>query len=81
VATDRRDTWLDALDAGVRQVFEHLTAHGTVTESEATVMLGGPRGLRRFAVQFEELARMAPFRVRIDVVAGVKRYVREGVVG
>jgi hypothetical protein len=41
-------------------------------------MLGGPRGARRFAVHFEEFAQKVPFRVRIDVVAGVKRYVREG---
>ena len=34
--------------------------------------------LRRFALQFEAYAQKAPFAVRIDVVAGVKRYVREG---
>ena len=74
-----RTSWLEQLPAaGVRQVFEHLAAHGTVTESEAAAMLGGPRGLRRFAFRFEEFAQKAPFGVRIDVVAGVKRYVREG---
>ncbi len=72
-------SWLEQLpEAGVRQVFEHLAAHGTVTENEAAAMLGGPRGLRRFANQFEEYAQKAPFGVHIDVVAGVKRYVREG---
>jgi hypothetical protein len=71
--------WLEQLpESGVRQVFEHLAAHGTVTENEAAAMLGGPRGLRRFAIQFETHAQKAPFGVRIDVVAGVKRYVREG---
>ena len=71
--------WLEQFpDPGVRQVFEHLAAHGAVTESEAAAMLGGPRGLRRFALQFEAYAQKAPFAVRIDVVAGVKRYVREG---
>lgn len=71
--------WLEQFsDPGVRQVFEHLAEHGAVTEHEAAAMLGGPRGLRRFAVQFEEHAQKAPFDVRIDVVAGVKRYVREG---
>jgi hypothetical protein len=59
-------------------VFEHLAAHGAVTEVEAAGMLGGPRGARRFAVRFEEYAQKAPFGVRIDVVAGAKRYVREG---
>ena len=41
-------------------------------------MLGGPRELRRFANRFEEYAAKAPFGVRIDVIGGVKRYVREG---
>lgn len=73
-------SWLEQFpDSGVRQVFEHLAAHGTVTENEASAMLGGARGLRRFAVQFEAYAQKAPFGVRIEVVAGVKRYVREGI--
>jgi hypothetical protein len=71
--------WLDALpEGGIRQVFQHLEAHGVITEVEAGAMLGGARGLRRFTLQFESLARKAPFAVRIDVVAGVKRYVRAG---
>ncbi len=71
--------WLDDLPSGgVRDVFRHLDEHGTVTEDEATRMLGGPRKLRRFAREFEEHAKLAPFRVRIRVVANVKRYVREG---
>ena len=71
--------WLDQLpEGGVRQLFEHLAAHGTVTENEAALMLGGARGLRRFTLEFEALAQKAPWGVRIDVVAGVKRYVREG---
>ena len=74
-----RARWLEQLpEGGVRQVFEHLAAHGTVTENEAAAMLGGARGLRRFALQFEALVLKAPWGVRIDVVAGVKRYVREG---
>jgi hypothetical protein len=40
-------------------------------------MLGGPRAVRRFAGQFDALAQKAPFGIRIDVVGGVKRYVRE----
>lgn len=70
--------WLEGLEGGARKVFEHLAVHGAITESEAAAMLGGARGLRRFALQFEDLARRAPFVVRIDVIAGVKRYVREG---
>ena len=72
-------SWLDELpEGGVRQVFAHLYAHGSVTEAEAAAMLGGPRGLRRFAVQFDEMARKAPFAVRILTIAGVKRFEREG---
>jgi len=71
--------WLKELpDDGVRQVFQHLAEHGVVTESEAAAMLGSQRAARRFAMRFDELAAKAPFNVRIDVVAGVKRYVREG---
>ncbi len=71
--------WLTSLpDPAVRKLFEHLAAHGAVTETEAAAMLGGQRALRRFALKFEEYASRAPFGVRIDVIAGVKRYVREG---
>jgi len=75
---ERRD-WLDEFPAGgIRQFFEHLAAHGAVTEVEAATMLGGQRALRRFALDFDKFATRTPFRIRIDVVAGVKRYVREG---
>ncbi|NOY28543.1 MAG: hypothetical protein GXP62_22020 [Oligoflexia bacterium] len=49
-----------------------------MTESEAAGMLGGARQVRKFARHFEEYAAKAPFAIRIDVVAGLKRYVREG---
>jgi hypothetical protein len=72
--------WLDQFeDRGVRRVFEHLAAHGTVTEDEVAGMLGGPRAARRFAVGFELHAAKAPFVVRIADVGGVKRYMKEGV--
>jgi hypothetical protein len=72
-------TWSSNLpEGGVRRLFEHLAAHGAVTEDEATAMLGGPRELRRFAIRFEEFAAKLPFEVRIDVIGGVKRYVRQG---
>ena len=70
--------WLDDLEPKVRQLFEHLAAHGTVTETEAATMLGGPRELRRFAREFEKHAAKAPFPVRIESVGGVKRYVKDG---
>lgn len=39
--------------------------------------MGGGRQLRRFATEFENLAAKAPFEIQIDVIGGVKRYVRE----
>ena len=62
----------------MRALFRHLAIHGAVTEPEAAATLGGQRALRQFALRVEDCARKAPFGVRIDVVAGVKRYVREG---
>jgi len=70
--------WLLLLpEGGVRDLFGHLAEHGAITEPEAAAMLGGPRELRRFARQLEGFAAKVPFGVHIDVVAGVKRYVRE----
>jgi hypothetical protein len=71
--------WLSDLsdNDGIRRLFTHLAAHGAITETEAAAMLGGPRAVRRFAGQFDALAQKAPFDIRIDVVGGVKRYVRE----
>jgi len=73
------EAWLEDLPEGaIRRVFQHLSVHGTVTESEVSEMLGSPREQRRFARSFENYAASAPFTTRIDVVSGVKRYVREG---
>lgn len=73
------DDWLGRLgDADAQTVFAHLLRHGAVTESDLTALLGGPRQARRFARGFEGYEALAPFAVRIDVVGGVKRYVREG---
>ncbi len=75
----KNSSWLAELPAGgVRAVFEHLAVHGAITEVEAATMLGGQRELRKFAREFEGHATRAPFRVRIEVVGGLKRYVREG---
>jgi hypothetical protein len=78
VASKGRE-WSEELpDDGARQVFLHLAEHGVVTESEAATMLGSQRAARRFAMRFDELAAKVPFNAHIEVVAGVKRYVREG---
>jgi hypothetical protein len=72
-----RYDWLDEFPpGGVRQFFEHLSEYGVVTEVEVAAMLGGQRALRRFALDFDAFAAKAPYKIRIDVVAGVKRYVR-----
>jgi hypothetical protein len=77
--SDDKDAWLERLpEGGVRQLFEHLAAHGAVTEPEAVKILGSPRAARSFAIEFEKLAPMVPFGIHIDVVGGVKRYTREG---
>ena len=73
------NNWIDNLpEGGVRRVFQHLAQHGNVTEAEISDMLGGARELRKFSRSFEAFAACAPFEIRIDVVAGIKRYVREG---
>jgi hypothetical protein len=73
------EAWLEAFqDPGVRKVFIHLDKHGAITEVEATEMLGSPRALRRFSVDFEAHAQKLPFRVRIEAAASGKRYVRVG---
>jgi hypothetical protein len=71
--------WLDQLeDGGTRQVFAHISAHGAITEAEATAMLGGPRQFRMFALQVDKLSERAPFSVKVDTTTGMKRYVRDG---
>ena len=71
--------WLERIThEGFRRVFEHLKEYGAVTESEVLSMLKTARELRRFAREFDELAKMAPFVVRIEMNGEEKRYVRQG---
>ena len=71
--------WLaNIADEPVRRVFAHLGEHGVVTEPEVVQFLGNARAARRFSLKVEEHALHAPFAVRIEVVAGVKRYVKDG---
>lgn len=73
------ESWLNDLPEGpIRRVFQHLAQHGSVTETEVAEMLGSAREQRKFARSFENYAARAPFTARIDVVSGVKRYVRQG---
>jgi hypothetical protein len=69
--------WQDSFaDAGIRQVFLHLQQHGSITEPELNQMLGSPRQVRRFALNFEEYLKQVPFLVRIETVSSGKRYVK-----
>jgi succinylglutamate desuccinylase len=71
--------WAEALDdEGERRVFLHLDEHGSITEEEATRILGSPRRLRQFSRRFETLLERTPLRVRIQMTGSGKRYVREG---
>lgn len=69
-------SWLDTLPAEVRPVFEHLHAHGSLTEEELIGKLGSPRHARRFAAEFDAHLACVPFDVRVEAVASGKRYVR-----
>ena len=68
--------WLEALPAGVREVFRHLADHGSINEAEATHLLGGPRQFRAFSRDLDKYRIQAPFAVRIEVASGTKCYVR-----
>ena len=74
-----RHPWLgDLPEGGVRAFFAYLVEFDALTEAEAIDRLGGARAMRRFSRNFEGYVEKAPFSVRIDVVSGTKRYVREG---
>lgn len=73
------EDWLqDIADAGARRCLAHLQQHGSLSEADATRILGSPRAFRRFALRLDEHARLAPFEIRIEVVGTSKRYLREG---
>lgn len=71
--------WLQSLpDGPERRLFEHLAVHGVVSEEQAIAIFGNARALRRFSANFESFTVKVPFVVRIDSIAGTRRYVREG---
>lgn len=72
------EAWLSDLpEGGVRAVFKQLLEHGTVTEEEATKMLGGARQFRQFSGKLESYSKNTPFSVGIDINNGTKCYVRK----
>lgn len=73
------ESWLQKLpDDGTREVFAHIEVHGSCHADVAAKMLGGQRQLRRFSRRFEGHVALAPFDARIEIVGGVKCYVKEG---
>ena len=72
-------SWEDGIaDEGIRKVFLHIEKHGVMTEPEIVNLLGSPRAFRRFSHELEGYLPKLPFRVRIEIAEGGKRYVREG---
>lgn len=59
------------------RVFDHLAAHGSVSEAELNNLLGSPRAARRFANHFNKLVRLVPFRAHAEGTAAGKPYVRD----
>ncbi len=76
--TTAETSWHQSFDdPGILRVFRHIETHGAVTEEELVTMLGSQRGVRRFALRFEEYADKVPFRLRIEVQATGKRYMKD----
>jgi hypothetical protein len=76
-AAGTEEAWLLELpEGGVRDLFRHIATHGIINEAEATRLLGGPNKFRRFSRELEQLRRVVPFLVRVDVSSGTKCYVR-----
>ena len=71
--------WLATIEnTGYREVLAHIGAHGSIDETEVATKLGGASKARRFGAALDLLVpATAPLRVRVDVVSGVKRYVRD----
>jgi hypothetical protein len=73
------DGWAESIaNEGVRRVFLHVAAHGTISEEQATQLLGGPRAFRRFSLEFDDHVRRLPFRVVVMAGEAGKTYVKEG---
>lgn len=70
--------WQDNFeDEGVKRVFIHLQQHDSITETELIQILGNPRKVRRFSLEFEEYLKRVPFSVRIETTSNGKRYVKQ----
>lgn len=73
-----RASWADAVeDAEIRRVFLHIEQHGSVDDADLLNLLGSPRAVGRFSIRYEAWQAHLPFRVRVEMVSGRKRYVKE----
>lgn len=72
------DDWLSRMPEQARHVFDYLAKHGMVTEDELVKLMGSQRAARGFGANIESYVKLAPFKLRIDHVDGIKRYTREG---
>lgn len=69
--------WLERIeDKDARAVFSHLADYPSITEAEATKLLGSPRLFRRFAINFEKWLPLLPFEVTIEIDSSGKVYVK-----
>lgn len=70
--------WAEVVtDVDVRRVFVHLEKHGSVDDADLLNLLGSPRAAGRFSIRYETWLVHVPFRVRVEMVSGRKRYVKE----
>ena len=70
--------WRSAIeDPGYRKVFEVLEISRSVNEMELQDILGSPRRVRIFALHYDELVRLVPFRVEIVTQGNLKTYVKK----
>ena len=58
--------------------FIHPAFNQVVNEAELAELLGSPRRVRAFALQFDDLLPRVPFEVEILTVSGLKAYKRRG---
>jgi PglZ domain len=70
--------WQDSFeDEAIKRVFLHLQQHDAITEVELNQILGSPRKVRRFSLEFEGYLKKVPFSVRIETTSNGKRYVKQ----
>ncbi len=74
---ESESNWAAIEDEGARRVLEFLSKHGSVTEKDATRVLGGGRQFRRFSRQVAQWSEFLAFGIRVESSAAGKRYVKE----